>query len=60
MFTVFKMIKNTFLTILYQFLVLLYYYSEQGQESLSCSGSRLSLPSRPPFLVKYSFLEQDQ
>ena len=53
--TVFKMTYNYLLTIMYQFLVLLN-YSEQDQESPSCSSSRLFLPSRPPFLVRYSFL----
>ena len=43
----------------YQFLVLLN-YSDQDQESLSCSCSRLSLPSKPHFLFRYSSLEQDQ
>ena len=50
---------NLLLTMFYQLLVLLN-YSEQDQESLSCSCSRLSLPSRPPFLVSYSSHEQDQ
>ena len=57
--TVFKRIENNFLPIFYQFLVLLN-YSEQDQEFLSCSCSRLSLPSRPPFLIRYSSLKQDQ
>ena len=43
----------------YQFLVLLN-YSEQDHKSLACSCSRLSLPSRPHFLVSYSSFEQDQ
>ena len=49
----------SFTSFFYQFLVLLN-YSEQDQESLSRSCSQLSLPSRPPFLVNYFYLEQDQ
>ena len=43
----------------YQFRFLLN-YCEQDQEPLSCSSSRLYLPSRPPFLVRDSSPEQDQ